>query len=324
MDALAGLTFAAPERLWLLALVVPLFLLLVRQEGIRRDAADRFVSERMRGVSNGIRAVRPHVLSACAVLALLAAAGPRLGIELREAPAVESSTVIVLDLSASMDVRDLGASRLTAAKALARRIIAGASGRVGLIVYEGTAEVVAPLTDDHAAVVALLDSLQAGELAEAGSDLSKAIEAALELAATGGTRSTDAVILSDGEHRGRDWDEQLAIARTRGLRISAIILGTSEGGPVPDGRGGDLVDESGTAVVSRAATEPLATIARECGGQSWVNPFGEDALASLRRDVGEFSGSDRFDRVPMERYQWPLGASVLLLLVSMVVNRGAQ
>lgn len=324
MDAFAGLTFASPERLWLLVFAVPLLLTFVRQEKVRRDAADRFVSERMRGLSNGIRSVRPYVLSFAVVAAILAAAGPRLGVELREAPVVESSTVIVLDLSASMDVRDLGASRLTAGKALARRIISGSPGRVGLIVYEGTAEVVAPLTDDHAAVVTLLDSLQTGELAEAGSDLSRAIEAALELAATGGTRSTDVVIISDGEHRGKPWDEQLAIARTRGLRISAIVLGTAEGGPVPDDGGGELVDENGDAVVSAASTEPLATIARECGGSSWVNPFGEDALASLQRDVGDFAGSDRFDRIPVERYQWPLGASVVLLLVSMVLNRGAQ
>lgn len=324
MDAVAGLTFAAPERLWLLALVLPVFLFLLRRESLRRDAADRFVSERMRGVSNGIRFVRPHILFLALSMAVVAAAGPRYGVELREAPTIEANTVIVLDLSASMEVRDIGASRLAAGKALARRIIDQSVGRVGLVVYEGSAEVIAPLTDDAAAVNALLDSLQAGELAEAGSDVSRAIEKALQLAETGGTRSTDVVIITDGEHRGGDWDEQLSIARTRGLRISAIVLGTQAGGPVPDGRGGELEDEDGNRVVSVASTEPLATIARECGGELWVNPFGESTLLTLQRDVGEFTGSDRYDRIPVERFQWPLGASLLLLLSTMVINRGAQ
>jgi len=324
MDALAGLTFATPERLWLLALVVALFLLLFRQEAVRRDAADRFVSERMRGISNGIRVVRPYVIALALASAVIASAGPRYGVELREAPTIEANTVIALDLSASMEVRDVGASRLAAGKALARRIIEQAPGRVGLVVYEGSAEVIAPLTDDSSAIVALLDSLQAGELAEAGSDVSRAIETALELAETGGTRSTDVVIISDGEHRGRDWDEQLSIARTRGLRISAIILGTSEGGPVPDGGGGTLKDEDGNDAVSTASTEPLATIARECGGSLWINPFGESTLLTIQGDVGEFTGSDRFDRIPVERYQWPLGASVMLILSALVLNRGAQ
>lgn len=324
MDAFAGLTFAAAERLWLLVLVVPLFLLLVRQESVRRDDADRFVSERVRGLSNGLRPARPYLITLALLTAVVAASGPRLGTELREAPTVEANTVIALDLSASMDVNDLGASRLAAGKALARRIIERAPGRVGLVVYEGAAEVIAPLTDDQAAVVALLDSLQTGELAEAGSDLSKAIETSLELAGTVGTRSTDIVIISDGEHRGRAWDEQLAIARTRGLRISAIVLGTSDGGVVPDGWGGELKDEEGNLAVSRASSEPLETITRECGGTFWVNPFGEDSLAALQRDVGEFTGSDRFDQIPVERYQWPLGLSVMFLFVSIVMNKGAQ
>lgn len=324
MDAPVGLTFAAAERLWLLALVVPLFFLLLRQEAARRDAADRFVSERMRGISNGIRSVRPYILFVALSLCVVAAAGPRLGVELREAPTIESNTIIALDLSSSMEVLDVGTSRLAAGKALARRIIAQSPGRVGLIVYEGTAEVVAPLTDDAAAVTALLDTLETGELAEAGSDVSRAIETALALAETGGTRSTDFVVISDGEHRGRKWDEQLAIARTRGLRISAIIVGTEAGGPVPDGRGGALVDEAGNQAFSAASVEPLATIAKECGGTLWVNPFGEPTLLTMQRDVGEFEGSDRFDRIPVERYQWPLGASALLFLVAMVANRGAQ
>ena len=257
-------------------------------------------------------------------LTVVASAGPRYGIELREAPTVEANTIVVVDLSASMEVRDVGASRLAAGKALARRIIDQSPGRVGLVVYEGSAEVIAPLTDDGAAVNALLDSLQTGELAEAGSDVSRAIEAALELAETGGTRSTEVVIISDGEHRGRDWDEQLSIARTRGLRISAIVLGTPEGGPVPDGRGGELTDDDGNRVVSVASSEPLATITRECGGTLWINPFGESTLLTLQGDVGEFTGSDRFDRIPVERFQWPLGASVFLLLCAMVAYRGAQ
>ena len=108
------------------------------------------------------------------------------------------------------------------------------------------------------------------------------------------------------------------------MRISAIVLGTDEGGPVPDGRGGDLADRDGNIVITRASTEPLATIAEECGGALWVNPFGVETLELLGRDVGKFTGSDQYDRIPVERYQWPLGAAVFLFLSSMVVNKGAE
>lgn len=239
-------------------------------------------------------------------------------------PVFESSTVLVLDLSASMEVRDLGASRFSAAKALAGRILERATGRVGLIVYEGSAEIVAPLTEDHAAVDSLVQSLQTGELDEAGSDVSLALEAALDLASKGGNRSTEVVFISDGEHRGRPWDEQLAIARSRGVRVSAILLGTPEGGPIPVGDDKSLLDDNGSVVISRTSSEPLKTIVEDCGGEVWVNPFGEETLEHLQQNVGKFSGGERFESTPVERYQWPLGASLLLFLASAVVNRGAE
>ena len=36
------------------------------------------------------------------------------------------------------------------------------------------------------------------------------------------------------------------------------------------------------------------------------------------------SRSGRVERIPVERYQWPAGAALLLVLGAMVVNRGAE
>lgn len=325
MDALAGLTFAEPQRLWLLVAAPAVAMLLLARERLRAERAERFVSARVRGRSNGLRAARPWLLALALVLGVTAFAGPRLGEQVRELPTIESNLVIALDLSQSMDARDAGTSRLSAAKAIARRLIESTDARVGLIVFEATAETVSPLTEDHAAVAALIDSLDTGELPEAGSDFSKAIDEAIELAKSVGDRAVDVVILSDGEHRGRRWEDSLGVARARGLRVSAVVVGSSEGAPIPfEGDGDHLEDASGERIVTRASDEPLRTIASECGGRFWSNPsepITADALMGTETVKGP---GGRVERIPVERYQWPLGAAFVLFLGAMVVNRGAE
>ncbi|MGK2858883.1 MAG: VWA domain-containing protein [Thermoanaerobaculia bacterium] len=325
MDALAGLTFAEPQRLWLLVAAPAVAMLLVARERVRAERAERFVSARVRGNSNGLRAARPWLLALALLLGVAAAAGPRLGEQVRELPAIESNLVIALDLSQSMDARDAGTSRLSAAKAIARRLIESSDARVGLIVFEATAETVSPLTEDQAAVATLIDSLDTGELPEAGSDFAKAIDEAIELAKSVGDRAVDVVILSDGEHRGRRWEESLGVARARGLRVSAVVVGSGEGAPIPLERGGGyLEDASGKQIVTRASDEPLRTIAAECGGRFWSNPSEPITAGALMEAATAKSRSGRVERLPVERYQWPLGAAFMLFLGAMIVNRGAE
>ena len=265
------------------------------------------------------------MLALAFVLGVAAAAGPRMGEQVRELPAIEANLVIALDLSQSMDARDAGTSRLSAAKALARRLIESSDARVGLIVFEATAETVSPLTEDHGAVTTLIDSLDTGELPEAGSDYAAAIDESIELAKSVGDRAVDVVIFSDGEHRGRKWEASLGVARTRGLRLSAVVIGSSEGAPIPlEQGGGNLEDSSGQRVVTRASDEPLRTIASECGGRFWSNPSEPITAEMLLATKTTASRSGRVERIPVERYQWPAGAALLLVLGAMVVNRGAE
>lgn len=324
MDAIAGVTFADPRMLWLLVAAPAVAMLLLAAERQRAEAAERFVSARVRGNSNGLRPLRPWLVVLALVCGVVASAGPRYGAERRELPAIESNLIVALDLSQSMDARDAGTSRLSAAKAIARKLIESSDARVGLIVFEQTAETVSPLTEDHAAVETLIDSLETGELAESGSDFSKPIDESIELAKSVGDRAVDVVIISDGEHRGKSWEDSLGVARARGLRVSAIVVGSFEGAPIPLLGGGSLEDESGNTVTTRASEEPLRTIAEECRGHFWVNPSEPVTAQMVVSPEAARSSKGRVETIPIERYQWPLGASLLLFLAGMIVNRGAE
>jgi len=317
------MTFRAPQLLWL-ALLVPLALVFfVARERRRLRIARRFVSERLRGVANPLRGLRPWLAALALLGCVIALAGPEAGFRVVPIEQRESNRVIVIDVSLSMDARDVGTSRLEAAKAIAKRIIEAQSGRVGLVIFESAAEVVSPLTSDGDAVEALLDSIQAGEVSNPGSDLSAALNAALRLAGGDPAQRGDIVLISDGEDQSSRLDDAIAKLAQRGVPVSTILVGTAGGSTIPRTEGGGvLVDDNGQVVTTYAHPEALQKIARATGGTFYANPFGEHALDSLAATGGTLKQKNV--RVPIERYQWPLAFACVALFLGSLANRGAE
>jgi Ca-activated chloride channel family protein len=318
-----NLTFRAPQFLWL-ALLVPFALFFfIARERKRARIAQRFVSERLRGVANVFRAFRPWLAALALLACVVALAGPEAGFRVVPIEQRETNRVIVIDVSLSMLAQDVGTSRLDAAKAIAKRIIDAQSGRVGLVIFESAAEVGSPLTSDGDAVEALLDSIQAGEVSNPGSDLSVALNAALRLVAGDPSQSGDIVVISDGEDQGTTLDDTIAKLAQRGVPVSTILVGTAQGStiPRPEG-GGELRDDSGQVVTTYARPEALQKIASATGGRFYTNPFGEHALDSLAASGGV--KRQKNVRVPIERYQWPLAFACVALFLGSLANRGAE
>jgi Ca-activated chloride channel family protein len=320
---MTAFTFRAPQLLWF-ALLVPFALIFFLARERRRGLlARRFVSERLRGIANPVRSIRPWLAALALLGCVVAFAGPEAGFRVVPIEARESNRVIVVDVSLSMLAQDVGTSRLDAAKAIGKRIIDAQSGRVGLVIFESAAEVGSPLTSDGEAVAALLDSIQAGEVSNPGSDLSVALSAALRLVAGDPAQSGDIVVISDGEDQGTKLDDMLAKLVQRGVVVSTILVGTARGStiPRPEG-GGDLRDDSGQVVTTYARPEVLQKIARATGGTFYTNPFGEHALDSLAEAAG--MKRQKNVRVPIERYQWPLAFACIALFLGSLANRGAE
>jgi Ca-activated chloride channel family protein len=317
------ISFHSIRFLWL-ALLVPLALLFfLTRERQRVRMARRFVSERLRGLANPVRFIRPWLAALTLLGCVIALAGPEAGFHVVPVEQRETNRVIVIDVSLSMDARDVGTSRLDAAKAIAKRIIDAQSGRVGLVIFESAAEVVSPLTSDGDAVEALLDSIQAGEVSNPGSDLSVALNAALRLVGGDVTQRGDVVVISDGEDQSTRLDDTIAKLAQRGVPVSTILNGTAAGSTIPRTEGGGvLVDDNGQTVTTYAHPEALQKIARATGGTFYSNPFGEHALDSLAATGGALK--QRNVRVPIERYQWPLAFACAMLFLGSLANRGAE
>lgn len=317
------MTFRTPQWLWLLALVPFAAAFFIAREQSRIAAARRFASERLRGLANPARVLRPYVLTLATAAAALALAGPYRGFMTVPVVTRDMNRVIAIDVSHSMAAEDIGTSRLSGAKAIARRLIENHSGRVALIAFEGTAEVVSPLTSDSDAVLALLDTMQAGEVGQPGSDIGAAILSALRLVEGDVGQKADVIILSDGEEQGRRLTDATRRARTNGVQVSAIVIGSEQGSAIPSGEG-VLRDESGEIITTYARPDVLERVARGTGGILLENPFAERALAPLLLRGVAGAERSREVHVPIDRYQWPLGIAVMGFLCASLLNRGAE
>lgn len=318
-----GLTFRSLPLL-ALALLVPVALIfLIARQRHRIRLARRLVSESLRGIANPARVLRPYLVTLALLAAVVALAGPRAGYKTVPIEESTSNRVIAIDVSESMGARDVGASRLEAAKAIAKRIVEGDNGRIGLVVFESQAEVMCPLTSDDEAVEELIDSIQTGEVGEPGTDLGAAISKAALLVDIAPTQRGDIVVISDGEDQGSTLDSALRNARRRGITISTVLVGTSNGSTIPRADGGELRDDNGQIIDTYAHPETLERVAASTGGRFYENPFGAHDLDWLVA-APSAQGGRKNVKMPIERFQWPLALAAVALLCGSFANRGGE
>jgi Ca-activated chloride channel family protein len=265
----------------------------------------------------------------CAVLAVflagLSLSGPVRGFTLREIQRQGVDLVFCLDVSKSMLVEDLGLSRLDEAKRQIKSVFPRLAGdRVALISFSGEARRIAPLTRDLRTLGWFLDGVDPGDHALGGTDLAAALNDALDLF-DGRTGANEAIVLvTDGEdHGGRGLEVALEAAR-RGIAVHVLGVGTQAGGKIPMPNGGWVRGPDGQEVVSRLASETLQEVARVTGGR-YVGV--EGAVLGLERlyreGISTLEGQvydQGMERIPHDRFQWPLVLAIVCMAVSMLLN----
>ncbi|MDQ3161081.1 MAG: VWA domain-containing protein, partial [Pseudomonadota bacterium] len=164
-----------------------------------------------------------------AVVALLAMAGPSWQKDEHPLWQTKAPLVIALDLSTSILARDLPPARLPQARAkIATLLRERAGGQVALVAYAGDAYTVAPLTEDAANVALFLDALGPDVMPEDGQRTDRAIAWARQLLRQAGFAQGDILLLTD--HADAAALVAANSARVAGFRVSALGLGTAQGG----------------------------------------------------------------------------------------------
>ena len=260
------------------------------------------------------------------VVAGFALAGP--AFERLEQPVFRSlaARVIVLDVSRSMDARDLAPSRLVRARHKVSDLLRRSrDGRTGLVVFAGDAFVVAPLTRDADTLVHLLSAIDTGVIPVQGSRPDLGLTVGHELLDKGRATIGEVILVTDGVKgpRTRDTAETLA---ARGVRVSVLAVGTEEGAPVPLSEGGFLKGPSGEIVVPRVDMAALRAVAGAGKGR-FATVTADDAdvdrLLGARVDDPWRRTLEEVDRTTDEwRDEGPWLVLALLPMAALAFRRG--
>ncbi len=209
------------------------------------------------------------------ILAVIALANPVFEKQPQPLFRTQAARVIVLDLSRSMQTPDLKPSRMIRARFEVADILSRSQdGETGLIVFAGDAFVVSPLTDDTATIQALLGTLKPDLMPVQGSRADLGLLKAGELLRQAGRQAGEILLIADAVDR-----RSLAAAERlyeQGYRVSAMAVGTEEGAPLPDGRGGFVRDRNGQIVTPRLELDPFKEVTRTGGGR-FTPLLGSDA-----------------------------------------------
>ena len=316
---------------WPVLLAAPLVATLLWALARRRTRRLRaWVGPRTDDVVEGGREGRRQLKDAAFVVGLLlglvALLGPAFGAPATAATWQGADVVLALDVSHSMQARDLTPTRLARAQREIRALVDRAAGnRMALVVFAGEARLAVPLTEDLASLADLADLADATAVGRGGTDLG----AALDVAATaleGSDRPGVVVLLTDGEdHEGHGLLRAGAM-RDGDVPVHTIGLGSPRGSKITVEKGRTfafLTDRAGRDVVSALDREGLTRIASATGGTYVEASAAAEVLVPLYDNrilpAARASSAQHDDARPGDRYQGFLAAALILWLLALGV-----
>ena len=331
--------FEHSQILWLTALVVPLLCLFLgwawrrRRERVARFIHVNLVEQLTLGLSTARRKAKLGLLVGVVLLLFIALARPKSGYELQKTETRSLDILVAVDTSRSMLATDQSPNRLERAKLAVFDLMRLAKrDRLGLIAFSGTAFLQCPLTVDRNAFVQSVNSLSTDIIPQGGTAIGEAVNEALRTLEKEEDNHKVLVLMTDGEDHEAGVTDAAQKANEIGMKIFTIGLGSPKGELIqlPDPKTGQLEflkDESGNVVKSRL-NEPLLRDLATGTGAFYLPMQGADTMERLY-DAG-LAGltpnriENQMTRRYFERFQWPLGLAILLLLGEMLLGEGRR
>jgi Ca-activated chloride channel homolog len=328
------MSFGAPQWLWGLLLIPILIALFIRAERRGTIRLREFVSARLlpalAGTVNRPRRMLRFGLQLLGLaFAIVSLAQPRWGYTFEDVKRKGLDLLIAVDTSRSMLSNDVQPNRLERVKLAAHDLINELQGdRVGLIAFAGRAFLQAPLTIDYDAAIESVNDLDTKTIPEGGTNISAAITLATQSFGKSAVGNRALVIFTDGEELSGDAVKNAKAAADAGVQIFTIGVGTPSGSLIPisseDGETSFVKDSAGQVVKSKLDEKRLREVAQAGGGFYLHLENGPRTMQQLYTEgLAKMQAAEmdvRLSRRPIERYEWPLGAALVALALSILIG----
>ena len=328
------MSFGAPQWLGGL-LVIPIliaFFIRAERRGIRR--LQEFVSVRLLPqlagtVNRPRRALRFGLQLLGLSLGLVSLVQPHWGYTFEDVKRKGLDLLIAVDTSRSMLSNDVQPNRLERVKLAAQDLINELQGdRVGLIAFAGRAFLQAPLTIDYEAVMESVNDLDTKTIPEGGTNISSAITLATQSFGKSAVGNRALIVFTDGEELSGDAVKVAKAAADAGVRIFSVGVGTPQGSLIPitgdNGETSFVKDSAGQVVKSKLDEKRLREVAQATGGFYLQLENGPRTMQQIYNEgLAKMQAAEidvRLSRRPIERYEWPLGAALVALALSILIG----
>lgn len=300
-----------------------------READLTKLIHPRFRQRLTEGFSPGLRNLKRGLWLLAVLLVFTAVARPQKGHEWREVKRKGIDILFAVDTSRSMLADDLTPNRLERARLGIIDFVSRLEGdRVGLIPFAGSAFALCPLTLDYEAFRESLNALDTDLIPRQGTDLASAIKEAERLFKENGNNHRVLVLLTDGEDLQGDVIDAAKAAAKNGMAIYTIGVGSPGGSTIPlvmrNGRKDFVRDETGNVVRTTLDETTLKKIATETNALYVPLGRGAEGLNTIYQEklrlVPKSERDQRMERIPLERFEWPLGAAILLLLLEFFIT----
>ena len=328
------MTFGAPAWFWALIAIPVLALLFARAERravarLREFVSPRLLPQLSATVNRSRRVLRFGWLMLALAFAIVTLAQPQWGYIYEDVKRKGLDLLFAVDTSRSMLSNDVQPNRLERVKLAAQDLVNQLQGdRVGLIAFAGRAFLQAPLTIDYEAAVESINDLDTKTIPEGGTNISEAVNLALKTFGKSAAGNRALIIFTDGEELSGDAAKAAKVAADAGVKIFTIGVGTSQGSLIPitsdDGGTAFVKDSAGQVVKSKLDEKRLEEIAQATSGfylhlgdaPRTMSQLYSQGLANMK--AAEINA--RLSRRAIEHYEWPLGAAIVALTMSILTR----
>jgi len=298
------------------------------QTALKKFASGHLLGKLTESVSPGRRMTKRILFILAVGCLFIALAQPQVGFRWEEVKRKGIDILMAVDTSRSMLANDVNPNRLERSKLGIMDFVSKLDGdRVGLIPFAGSAFLMCPLTMDYNAFIESLTALNTNIIPQGGTNLASAIYEA-QSAFTDDANHKILILITDGEDLEGNVLTATQEAAAKGMTIYTVGVGTPGGELIPidnEGNGVSFVkDETGRVVKSRLDEKTLKEIAARTGGV--YEPLGRqaqglEAIYSRKLSlVPKHELAERMQKVPINRFEWPLALALIFLVMEFVFN----
>lgn len=317
--------------LWLVAacVAVAAFAAVARRRARLHFATANLLGRLCPATGTARRVVSGLLVTGAMALLVVALVDIRWGRVTHEVPQKGIEVMFVLDVSRSMLAEDVAPNRLERAKQQIKDTVDEMAGdRVGLFVFAGDTRQQIPLTTHYDDFKHALDEVGPQNVRRGGSRLGDAIDAASHAFLTKSNAHKAMIVFTDGE----DQESEPVAAAQRahkdlGIRIFTVGLGDMQKGariPTSANSRPDFLTHDGEQVWSKLHGEILREVATESDGAYIPAGTKQVNMADVYHRYVSSVDQKEFETAKISQYQprfqWFVGASLLLMLVEVVLT----